>query len=192
MTMTDTILFVKEAKTCSYVLVVHTPRLCGEPGFRSPRDTSEESLIRCREVVHSVPDLQANIPDTDHPLKIPHRKIKLPPPSREKIEDEHKNKLYNELFQQALDAIMKKENRNRQGEKVVIEESPDDREVVVDLDASVTGDHVEVFDKLTDALRAAGFEITGGHYETLQNEGNRKEDKTKEETESVPTVRDEL
>ena len=35
MTMTDTILFVKETQTCHYVLHIATPRLCGEPGFRS-------------------------------------------------------------------------------------------------------------------------------------------------------------
>lgn len=33
------------------MLVIHTPRLCGEPGFKSERDTHEESVLRCREVL---------------------------------------------------------------------------------------------------------------------------------------------
>ncbi|KAF8320093.1 hypothetical protein DL93DRAFT_2164265 [Clavulina sp. PMI_390] len=34
-----------------YVLVIHTPRLCGEPGFKSERASQDESVLRCREVV---------------------------------------------------------------------------------------------------------------------------------------------
>jgi len=48
----DKILLIKEASTCNYVLVIHTPRLCGEPGFKSERDTQEESVIRCREILN--------------------------------------------------------------------------------------------------------------------------------------------
>ena len=48
----DKILLIKETSTCNYVLVIHTPRLCGEPGFKSERDTQEESVIRCREILN--------------------------------------------------------------------------------------------------------------------------------------------
>ncbi|KAF8334059.1 uncharacterized protein EI90DRAFT_3015120 [Cantharellus anzutake] len=51
MTTTDKIFLIKEASTCSYVVVIHTPRLCGEPGFKSERDTQEESVMRCREIM---------------------------------------------------------------------------------------------------------------------------------------------
>jgi protein OS-9 len=60
MTVTDTILFIKETATCHYVLVIQTPRLCGDPAFRSRRDSQEQSTIRCREIVRSAEDLQAN------------------------------------------------------------------------------------------------------------------------------------
>jgi protein OS-9 len=53
MTVTDTILFIKETTTCHYVLVIQTPRLCGDPAFRSRRDSQEQSTIRCREIVQS-------------------------------------------------------------------------------------------------------------------------------------------
>lgn len=52
MTMTDTIMFVKETQTCEYVLVIHTPRLCGEPGFKSQLDQAPEAEIQCREVLN--------------------------------------------------------------------------------------------------------------------------------------------
>jgi hypothetical protein len=55
MTMTDQIVLVKETKTCSYVLIIHTPRLCTEPGFKSRAQVRDEALIRCREIVTSLP-----------------------------------------------------------------------------------------------------------------------------------------
>ena len=51
MTMTDTILFVKETKTCHYVMVIHTPRLCSEPGFKTRLEQRREAVIQCREIV---------------------------------------------------------------------------------------------------------------------------------------------
>jgi protein OS-9 len=55
--MTDTILFIKETTTCHYVLVIQTPRLCGEPMFRSRLEAREESTIRCREIVQGFDQL---------------------------------------------------------------------------------------------------------------------------------------
>ena len=60
MTVTDTILFIKETTTCHYVLVIQTPRLCGDPAFRSRRDSQEQSTIRCREVIQSAEELKGN------------------------------------------------------------------------------------------------------------------------------------
>jgi protein OS-9 len=79
MTTTDTILFVKEAKTCSYVLVIHTPRLCGVPGFRSLLDSREEAIVRCRQIVdpstHHVPADQGLVAaEADQPYHLPRRK----------------------------------------------------------------------------------------------------------------------
>ncbi|KAG2157337.1 hypothetical protein DEU56DRAFT_764059 [Suillus clintonianus] len=52
MTMADSILLVREAKTCSYVLIVQTPRLCGEPGFKSRMELPEQTFIRCRQIIN--------------------------------------------------------------------------------------------------------------------------------------------
>ena len=71
MTMTDNIMFVKETKTCNYILVVNTPRLCGEPGFKSPIDQREEALIRCRQVVDAttLANTDSTLPESDHPFR---------------------------------------------------------------------------------------------------------------------------
>jgi len=82
MATTDTIAFVKESRTCAYVLVIHTPRLCGEPGFMS-KDVGEQASIACREVVPGIPADHSDaafLRDTDHPLKMPRRKLVLPAP----------------------------------------------------------------------------------------------------------------
>nr|GAT47230.1 predicted protein [Mycena chlorophos] len=103
MTTTDTIAFVREARTCSYVLVVHTPRLCGEPGFMAERDLTEQALISCREVIAGNPPSKSpnNVPPaSDYPVWNPHRKPVLPQPK----EGSHTEK-YSEVIRKTLDAI---------------------------------------------------------------------------------------
>ena len=87
MTMTDTIMFVKETQTCHYVLHIATPRLCGEPGFRSHRDAHEEAYIRCREVVspEEYERVDRSLPAAAQPMKRirPQKKVIAPPPAPE-------------------------------------------------------------------------------------------------------------
>ncbi|KAI0306519.1 hypothetical protein B0F90DRAFT_1690540 [Multifurca ochricompacta] len=82
MTMTDSIMFVKETKTCHYVLVINTPRLCGEPGFKSRIDQRDEALIRCRQVVDAttLANLDSTLPEADHPLRQRRAPVTSPPP----------------------------------------------------------------------------------------------------------------
>ncbi|GJJ12056.1 hypothetical protein Clacol_006297 [Clathrus columnatus] len=86
MTMTDTIIFVKETRTCEYVLVIHTPRLCGEPGFKSHLEQVPEAEIQCREVLNDNDDNSSesldssSSKDQDNNLKQhPFRRIPRPP-----------------------------------------------------------------------------------------------------------------
>ncbi|CAK5264261.1 unnamed protein product [Mycena citricolor] len=84
MTTTDAIAFVKETKTCAYVLVVHTPRLCGEPGFMSKKDAGEQATISCRQIVAEDRAAEAGTrlsAGTDHPLKLARPKPVLPVPA---------------------------------------------------------------------------------------------------------------
>jgi len=68
--MTDSVMFVKETKTCHYILVINTPRLCGEPGFKSRIDQRDEALIRCRQVVDAatLANVDPTLPEADHPF----------------------------------------------------------------------------------------------------------------------------
>lgn len=71
--MTDTILFIKETQTCHYVMVIHTPRLCGEPGFKTRLEQRDEAFIRCREVVDDESALTAvdkSLPDSPYPSQV--------------------------------------------------------------------------------------------------------------------------
>ena len=63
-------MFVKETKTCHYVLVINTPRLCGEPGFKSRVDQHDEALIRCRHVVDAttLANADGSLPEADYPF----------------------------------------------------------------------------------------------------------------------------
>lgn len=46
----DRIGWIKEVSTCSYLLVVYTPRLCNDVAFLPPREDKAERIV-CREVV---------------------------------------------------------------------------------------------------------------------------------------------
>lgn len=46
----DRIGWIKEVSTCSYLMVVYTPRLCNDVAFLPPREEKAEAII-CREVV---------------------------------------------------------------------------------------------------------------------------------------------
>lgn len=69
MTTTDTIFYIKETKTCSYTLVIHTPRLCGEPGFRSPREDIQDTPLRCRKVVDTLEGSDPTLPESSLPFQ---------------------------------------------------------------------------------------------------------------------------
>ncbi|KAI0780806.1 glucosidase II beta subunit-like protein-domain-containing protein [Trametes elegans] len=85
MTMTDTVLFVKETQTCHYVVHIATPRLCGEPGFRSRIDAEEEHFIRCRAVLaqDAFDRADRSLPASSQPFPgppPPHKRVIAAPP----------------------------------------------------------------------------------------------------------------
>lgn len=177
MTMTDTILFVKETQTCHYILHIATPRLCGVPGFKSPLDAREETYIRCREVLGSEDYQHADrsLPAADQPLKIPKRTkaVIAPPPVEEPaVEDKPAGKNTGNILRQALERLLSRHNLgDAAGSEIVVEQLDDgEGEVVIQfLDADVIldgdGDGAETItlagDSLADVLRAAGYDIKG-------------------------------
>ncbi|KAJ6596804.1 hypothetical protein DFH09DRAFT_1132769 [Mycena vulgaris] len=191
MTTTDTIVFVKEAKTCSYVLVVHTPRLCGEPGFMSSKDAGEQASISCREiVVGDLPDRSdaAFLPDMHYPLKMPRRKPVLPPPAS-KLKDGGAlaGGKYADARLKVLETL--KEMYWPSGEIELLDDG--DGNVVVQFmeDASLEGADQDALDaaaeqgadRILQILREAGYDIKmggplPGKFTNKKKNGDEKQD----------------
>ncbi|WVW78308.1 hypothetical protein I302_100262 [Kwoniella bestiolae CBS 10118] len=54
MTTGDMIYMIKEMSICQYVLIIHSPYLCGLPGFKNHQDHLEKigpAPVRCRQIV---------------------------------------------------------------------------------------------------------------------------------------------
>ncbi|THU86416.1 hypothetical protein K435DRAFT_842873 [Dendrothele bispora CBS 962.96] len=174
MAMSDTVLFVKEVKTCSYVLVINTPRLCGEPGFKSHRDVHEQAHIRCREIVNQISQDYYSVPDTDHPQKIPKKTKSLP--SAIPGTNKHKSNLQEQQHgQPPIDAVLRKAlevvlgNRLQGQTPMIIQDLSDDGEVIIELPDDVED---ETLDEIVDALQVAGI--------TLERQGDADDEDTSE------------
>ncbi|KAJ7219188.1 hypothetical protein GGX14DRAFT_590577 [Mycena pura] len=173
MATTDTVAFVKEAKTCSYVLVVHTPRLCAEPGFMSNKDAAEQASISCREIVTAEPTDHSDaafLPDSDHPHKYPRRKPVLPLPQAKPKDgtaaaaDGTKGK-YTDVLRKALDAIKGMQWQSGELEMEMLDDG--DGNFIIQFIDDVPFDAVndalgrEVPDKAADDRSEAGVDIKG-------------------------------
>jgi len=195
MEMTDHILFVKETKTCSYVLVIHTPRLCGEPGFKSRQEAEEQARIRCREIVDKKPEDQAQLPPAEHPMNVPMRKTVLPAQKlKEKAaegSESKQNGFIDDILRKTLQALV----NEKRGDGNVAEE-----DVVVEfVDADVDADGVLNDERIVEAFRAAGYDVRA-EVVTLNDglakkAGDQKEQEKKKETaapDDPPRDQDEL
>jgi hypothetical protein len=67
--------------TCHYILVINTPRLCGEPGFKLRIGLRNAALIRCRQVVDAATLAKADspLPEADHPFSQRRPPVSHPP-----------------------------------------------------------------------------------------------------------------
>jgi protein OS-9 len=184
--MTDTIMFVKETRTCEYVLVIHTPRLCGEPGFKSRHEQMPEAGIRCREVVDSVESVDPTLPEGRHPFKRkPRQPIPAPPSSpppakhAENDGEEKKRDMVDraqdtaKLLRRAIESLLGREEAD---DVPIFELQPGEEEggYYVDIDINDLQDAIEAASEqgqqpvtqgqgktLEDALRAAGYNVKG-------------------------------
>jgi protein OS-9 len=147
MATSDTILFVKETKTCSYVLVINTPRLCGEPGFKTRHDAGEQGEIRCREIVDSLPEERVLVPESDYPRKMPRQIPTLPSP-KEGVPKEatlpSKGKgSHADAIRKAVQALLGKNYKDinvDDGQQMVVQGVTDNGELVIEfLDDIVVG-----------------------------------------------------
>ncbi|KAJ7582887.1 hypothetical protein C8J56DRAFT_955982 [Mycena floridula] len=191
MAMPDHILFVKETKTCSYVVVINTPRLCGEPGFKSRRDIGEQAVIRCREIQNS-PEKRENLPsgpDTDYPFKNPLKKTVLPPAEKISVASGEEEG----GIASAIKTFMISGGAESNVWKKLLGLS-DDGEDVVQADGLTNVAELNT-DELVEILRAAGYDVTGKKKppteEKAKKKGNQKGESGKGKTAPEPR-RDEL
>ena len=198
MTMTDTILFVKETRTCEYVLVIHTPRLCGEPGFKSRLEQMPEATIRCREVVDNVETVDPSLPEAPYPYK---RKSRQPVPSPQRPTEESKDTAATakdtidrthdtaRLLRKALESLL------RQGgieDVAMFEVQQGEQEGEFIFDISTEGQELEDTETeqteggepvakgrgatLEEALRAVGYNIKGRVVKDAAKDDDQKKD----------------
>ncbi|KAH9901051.1 glucosidase II beta subunit-like protein-domain-containing protein [Cubamyces lactineus] len=136
MTMTDTILFVKETQTCHYVIHIATPRLCGEPGFRSRIDAEEEHVIQCREVLAEDEYTAADrsLPAAPHPFRRARtqKKVIAPPPDQPAAKAEGVDGTkedgadpHEELLRRAIQRLLARKGLGGADSHVVVEQLPD-------------------------------------------------------------------
>ncbi|KAH7914997.1 hypothetical protein BJ138DRAFT_1098249 [Hygrophoropsis aurantiaca] len=189
MTMTDSILLVREAKTCSYVLVVQTPRLCGEPGFKSRLESRDESLIRCRQIVDvsydstpsestqlEQPQHDEHIPiseESDHPSHLAQREPRFAAPTAtvaQNIPGEQKDKPLDDYIKQAMAALFKgQDGQASTGDnpRIVVQKGPDGEYFIeileeIPLDGLDEGDvGADDYAHIAEVLRKAGYDVKG-------------------------------
>ncbi|KAI3610379.1 misfolded glycoproteins degradation protein [Moniliophthora roreri] len=198
MVMSDNILFVKEAKTCSYVLVINTPRLCGEPGFRSRREIADQALIKCREIIASADAKQGlfTVPDNDYPQKIPRPKLNLPS-STTVSRGLGQDKQLNDLIQKALASIKGQGFQDTSFIIEVVDEDDDEFAIGVELDDDITEADV---DRISKALKAAGIDVRGPRTSSNDRQsadkktgsGSEQSSSSRNSKRGPPSVRDDV
>ena len=140
MTVTDTILFIKETTTCHYVLVIQTPRLCGDPAFRSRRDSQEQSTIRCREVIQSAEELKGNNLRSEAEAQVPlhvwasekefRDQMSQPLPKEKSKKNGKVSAIDDALLAKIVDQLRSKGIGAFDREKMVVLEDPDNDDTV--------------------------------------------------------------
>jgi protein OS-9 len=219
MTVTDTILLVREAKTCSYVLVIHTPRLCGQPGFKSRLETRDQAYIRCREVVDSIDaTTQADgvATQSDRPSnKMSQRKplLAVPaqrPPADAKAADtasaKDKAQAYNDRLdslRKALETMLGHKDGDGDDEPQVFVEQIDLGDGAEDLMFEIAfdervlerhpdqrADFAGARQSLVEMLRSAGFDVKGE--KNGEEKKAKKEEKRTDDGGDPPQGREEL
>jgi protein OS-9 len=214
-TSTDTILFVKEVRTCSYVLVIHTPRLCSVPGFRSRLDAHAHEQVRCREIVSEIGLVDKTRPDTDYPLRLPPRpQPSLPQPSKEQpvVPKGHKHVttgpgVSDDTLKQALSLLFGEGGEGGDASRVHVQKGKVEGEYLIELlddddvaeaedghgylqGAGPGDDPSTTREALLKLLKGAGFDVSG--YGVPPEEKGRDKKKKQEQPSQEKMSHDEM
>ncbi|CAE6433888.1 unnamed protein product [Rhizoctonia solani] len=210
MSSVDQIMFVKEVSVCNYLIVIHTPRICSEPGFKSQRDSVKTAPIRCRQVVsEDTVELDRTHFESPVPHSVPPAlPILLPAPPVQKDGQGHsgdkkagsaggkksstlgEDEKQAEFVKVALGALFNAHTQDRAlaGKKVRVDVDGDVHELdftEVGLDSVATGDVPDMNalqERLAKALRAAGYDLQSDEWpEEPRKGGKGKSDKRSKE-----------
>ncbi|CAE6334971.1 unnamed protein product [Rhizoctonia solani] len=210
MSSVDQIMFVKEVSVCNYLIVIHTPRICSEPGFKSQRDSVKAAPIRCRQVVpESTVEFDRTLLESPVPRSVPPVLPILPPapPIQKETQGNSGDKKAGpgggkksstlgedekqaEFVKVALGALFNAHTQDRAlaGKKVRVDVDGDVHELdftEVGLDSVATGDVPDMNtlqERLAKALRAAGYDLQAdGWPEEPRKGGKGKSDKKSKE-----------
>ncbi|THH02129.1 hypothetical protein EW145_g6793 [Phellinidium pouzarii] len=199
-TMTDTILFVKETSTCNYIMVINTPRLCGEPGFRTRLEQRDEAFIRCREVLGSKEDVAAvdkTLPISSHPFKRParHSIPDIPSPASSSISDDEAragiDQKKSERLRAAIQVFLSGGAKKAEDGSDAVIITGEDGDMMFDIEFIDAEDADEALDKIEDilagasgklerleeALRAAGYGDASFVDDVVKERKRKNEDK---------------
>lgn len=220
--MADSIVLVREAKTCSYVLVVQTPRLCGEPGFRSRLETRDESLIRCRQIVDPTSDHvstsestqleerqtgeQMNPNESDYPLHLLNREsrfvIPASPLQSEASSGDKGDGEWDDFWKRAVEALMKSpefQNLGGNSPQVFLDRGENGEifiEILEEIPMDGNGDDAVHGDVTAEQYARLTDVLRNAVFDTRHNGGTMKEGdqdgEEEEEEEGFRDTRDEL
>ncbi|ELU43866.1 hypothetical protein AG1IA_02104 [Rhizoctonia solani AG-1 IA] len=193
-----------------YLIVIHTPRICSEPGFKSQRDSVKAAPIRCRQVVpESTVEFDRTLLESPVPRSVPPVLPILPPapPIQKETQGNSGDKKAGpgggkksstlgedekqaEFVKVALGALFNAHTQDRAlaGKKVRVDVDGDVHELdftEVGLDSVATGDVPDMNtlqERLAKALRAAGYDLQAdGWPEEPRKGGKGKSDKKSKE-----------
>ncbi|QRW00154.1 glucosidase II beta subunit-like protein [Ceratobasidium sp. AG-Ba] len=200
MSSVDHIVFVKEVSVCNYLIVIHTPRICSEPGFKSQRDSVKAAPVRCREIVsHDTVKFDRSQFESPIPnFLAPSRPIlpAAPPPSqlKDKVakgkstdESDEKRKFLDVAISALFGAHVK--DRALAGKTVRVELDDGVHELDfrnVGLDAVEDGtipDMETVQRRMAEVLKAAGYDVRTDEWELAEE--RQKNKKAKKEQRKV-------
>jgi hypothetical protein len=77
--LTDRIGWIKETSTCSYLMVVYTPRLCSDVAFLPPKESKAHAIV-CQEIL-----TESQIPEWEELRKQEQDARQVPDPGHEQI-----------------------------------------------------------------------------------------------------------
>ncbi|CAE6488174.1 unnamed protein product [Rhizoctonia solani] len=208
MSSVDQIMFVKEVSVCNYLIVIHTPRICSEPGFKSQRDSVKAAPIRCR---HIVPEDTVEFDRTQFESPVPHSIAPALPilPAAPPIQKDYQgsagdkkvggkkgstlgeNEKQAEFVKVALGALFDAHTQDRAlaGKKIRVDVDGDIQELDftdIGLDSVAVGDvpNMDALqERLAKVLRSAGYDVQGDEWpEESRKGGKGKKEKNKEGT----------